>query len=506
MVKKINLATGIFVFLFVLSPSLSLEPQKVVEAFVSVNQSLSVEISGSGTLEIYIPQNNSFQKVLEFVSNYPFKMKKDSLGNDILVFELDDGKYDIWVYSVVESKMKTWENGSLSFSKISPVKRNILTSILKENLSERNMNTVFSVLKWVCKNIEYDELYSNVVLDPEEILKVKKGTCDEFSTLTISFLQSLGIPAKYEAGYSFDGEKFLPHAWIKVGIKNRIYYIDPTWCEMPVDALHIEFASLDENHYQESKVKVKGISPHAYLTDQNVFVKLLNYTEKPIVLENIKPLDDTIPESGFVVASYDLFSDYCVISKTNFGSCMDEERTLLEPLYYPQAVFFCNKKKYYVVFNTTGANYRCPIYSELYSGNSSKTYVKVLGPRKKKPYIFVDKKKVKPGDIIKVSSNGFVFTISGQTGYKIKGEKENFYIFSYKDGMINKVLIEISNVSIPEEGFEEIVKNIENNTKEYTENDSTEIPTPIPNYKEEKNWFEKLWEKIENFFKALLSF
>jgi transglutaminase-like putative cysteine protease len=48
---------------------------------------------------------------------------------------------------------------------------------------------------------EYDPAFSSVVTPLTEVLRHKKGVCQDFAQLAISALRSLGIPARYVSGY-----------------------------------------------------------------------------------------------------------------------------------------------------------------------------------------------------------------------------------------------------------------------------------------------------------------
>ncbi len=479
MSKRLKILLVFLPFVIIIASSLSLNSQQVVEAYLRINQSITVDVNGNAVLTLKIPQNTSKQFVYYYRSNYPFDLEYNE-ENLVAVFHLSTGVHNIWINSLVKTELRTPERGSLSFSKLY-LKNNFSHRFFSEN----KMMELLSSSLWVCENIKYDEKFSKVVLDPEEILEIKRGTCDEYSSLLIGILQDIGIPAKYEAGYAFDGKDFRPHAWVKTEIDGKLYYVDPTWCEMPVDALHVLFASLDENHYKESEIRVTGINPRAQMSDQKIDIEIINYTERPIVLESIQPIEKVVPEEGYVVAKYKLYSDYCILSDTNFGECTDGKRTLVKPVYYLKHVGFCKEAQYFVVFKTEGKNYRCRIYSKLNSGNSSYSFIEVHG-NKGTVYLSVNKNETRPDDPVFVLSNGFTFTLDGQTGKQFFGKKD-FWIFAYKGGDLKKVLVKVTGRNIINRDF-----------KKYEEIKPT--GTVIV---EKRNG---ILEKIIEFFKSLLSF
>lgn len=118
--------------------------------------------------------------------------------------------------------------------------------------SSNYMGAVQRILEWVSQNIEY----SNTTDTLESIKKAtwvfenKRGVCDEFSTLAISLLRSLGMPARYVYGYAWSNlyYDFGPHAWIEIWVPDYGWiYGDPTYGQFGwVDSGHIRFYSSEE--------------------------------------------------------------------------------------------------------------------------------------------------------------------------------------------------------------------------------------------------------------------
>jgi len=70
----------------------------------------------------------------------------------------------------------------------------------------------------ICKEFEYDPRATSVTTPVEEVLKKRKGVCQDFAHLMIACLRSLGLPARYVSGYLRSGEKTVgaeaSHAWV----------------------------------------------------------------------------------------------------------------------------------------------------------------------------------------------------------------------------------------------------------------------------------------------------
>jgi len=108
-------------------------------------------------------------------------------------------------------------------------------------------DVVFSIADWVNLNVEYN--LSTLTADASQksswVLKNRQGVCDEITSLFISLLRSLGIPAKFSSGMSYtDLDLFMdhwgPHGWAEV------YFSDVGW--VPFDVTYRELGYLDAGH------------------------------------------------------------------------------------------------------------------------------------------------------------------------------------------------------------------------------------------------------------------
>lgn len=98
-----------------------------------------------------------------------------------------------------------------------------------------------SLMQKIHKTLEFKPGFTTVNTPVEEVLKVKKGVCQDFAHLMISCLRNFGLPARYVSGYI---ETTPPpgkpkmvgadasHAWVSV------YFPDIGWVEFdPTNAL-----------------------------------------------------------------------------------------------------------------------------------------------------------------------------------------------------------------------------------------------------------------------------
>ena len=94
-----------------------------------------------------------------------------------------------------------------------------------------------SIVGWVFESLEKTPVAS--VPDAREILKYRKGDCNEHATLLTALLRATGIPARTVVGLVYKGGKFYYHAWNEAYI-NKWVSMDATLKQMPVDATHIK--------------------------------------------------------------------------------------------------------------------------------------------------------------------------------------------------------------------------------------------------------------------------
>ena len=144
-----------------------------------------------------------------------------------------------------------------------------------------SFEVISKISSWVYSNVKYDLNYSNVSLSSDDVYKYKRGTCDEFTTLFLAMTRSVGIPAKYISGITYNEGRWGYHAWAEVYIGGWVP-VDPTWNEVGwLDASHIKFGEfLDADGV---KIKTNYISPeNSVVTTQDSSVKVDVLDTSPI--------------------------------------------------------------------------------------------------------------------------------------------------------------------------------------------------------------------------------
>jgi hypothetical protein len=93
---------------------------------------------------------------------------------------------------------------------------------------------------WVHRNVEKTATIS--VPTTLDVLKSRKGDCNEHTALFVGLARAAGLAAKTQAGIVYQHGAFYYHAWPSVYL-GRWVEMDPTWGQRTVDATHLPLAS-----------------------------------------------------------------------------------------------------------------------------------------------------------------------------------------------------------------------------------------------------------------------
>ena len=103
---------------------------------------------------------------------------------------------------------------------------------------------VYSLAEWTHQSIDYNlnSLTAEAVQPSSWVLKNRQGVCDEMTNLFISFLRSVGVPARFVSGVVYTNLNYDwgPHGWAEV------YFPDHGW--VPFDVTFGEYGWLDPSH------------------------------------------------------------------------------------------------------------------------------------------------------------------------------------------------------------------------------------------------------------------
>ncbi len=493
--KRLIVVT-IFIFSLTIFTSIALSPEIVEKSTVRVVQKVYYSVSGAKNVEIklYIPQNDKYQKILSLsVNGASFEKSKDEYGNTFLVLRPKKTIGEIKVTTILEVKRRTpvYIQGKPEMQNIEAVP--IPSSLFERvNLAKNEMEKALLIAEWVNENVRYDENYSNTTLSPLEVLEKRAGVCDEFSVLTLALLKALNITARYQAGYAFDGKHFMPHAWVRIYANNLLWEIDPTWCEAPVDALHITFASLPNASFSEISASAKGIAPRINELEQKVSIELINLEKekKSKMSINAKLLENVSYPGAYDGIEINASSKTCVLTQLSISKCIDEKgEEIVYPVFAKKCFAVCTKARSFSVLKISEyspENVMCNISVSTSFGEEGYDILRIKKQAEIKPLRI---KLIKYGEnLYKIYSNAHVFTLSGE------------YVFG--NGMLRvfpgeRVFVLLSGrlkTLTPEK--EKVISIIEK--------EPTKKKFPKEKNKEEKKQKEGIIDSIISFFRRLL--
>jgi hypothetical protein len=92
--------------------------------------------------------------------------------------------------------------------------------------------------RWV-----FDSLTKEVTLSVPnalDVLRTRKGDCNEHTQLYVALARAVGIPARVATGLAYVNGKFYYHAWPEIWLRDWVA-VDPTFGQFPADASHLRF-------------------------------------------------------------------------------------------------------------------------------------------------------------------------------------------------------------------------------------------------------------------------
>jgi len=108
--------------------------------------------------------------------------------------------------------------------------------IVKEE--EGDSLKIIALIDWVYANIEKD--YAISLPSAVDVLRVRRGDCNEHTALFTALARASGIPAKICMGIVYNDGRFYYHAWPAVHLNGRWLPVDPTFGQHRADATHIK--------------------------------------------------------------------------------------------------------------------------------------------------------------------------------------------------------------------------------------------------------------------------
>lgn len=221
----------------------------------------STVIDGA-TLTRLHPANDDYQKVVSHlisITNNPFVQSHiDYFNNRVGTFMITEPHKELNITSEIEvhttdrlfpddsvKSTTQWEELNTIKNKIDFIdftkhktfsgSQDIKDIILDKNLKTKSpYKAVLELCEYVHHNFEYKAGVTNVDTNLEEAWKLKAGVCQDFTTVLLQMVKTLGIPARYVSGYICPNEEITrgegaTHAWVEAYIPFYGWLgIDPT--------------------------------------------------------------------------------------------------------------------------------------------------------------------------------------------------------------------------------------------------------------------------------------
>jgi len=175
------------------------------------------------------------QKLLSLRASHPFELIGGQSGNRQMRFKFDEippfGTAPIII--TAEFSMPASPETGDDDKKHAQMDQDIpqaIRHLAKKLQGAAPEDTAHNIYKWVSSNIHYQG-YRRQVLDPEQLLKIKKGDCSESASLFTILCRAAGIEARMLAGYLCKGSCLLSeadfHNWAEFRLNGQWHLADP---------------------------------------------------------------------------------------------------------------------------------------------------------------------------------------------------------------------------------------------------------------------------------------
>ncbi len=236
-----------------------------LDAIVSLSASGTIsEPGGTVTLKVLSFQETSEQKISSLRQVLTINGKEilgeiesDDYGNRYAVFEVNEAGSFVYVIEAeiirtvkaksmkdfdLTQKISEQEIYNKETKTIESDSATIRTLALNRFRSDSWLETLAEISHWTHNYVTYDTGFYPETYGAIATLESKRGTCDEFATLSAAILRAKGIPTRVVVGPVFSAEAWNFHGWLQVYNPNSGWIaMDSTYGEAGlVDATHIE--------------------------------------------------------------------------------------------------------------------------------------------------------------------------------------------------------------------------------------------------------------------------
>ena len=168
-----------------------------------------------------------------------------------------------------ERALRPWLRSTTFVAADDPVIRRVASEVIGDRLD--SIEAARRLNHWIFQEI--DKVPVAGFPESREILRSRRGDCNEHTTLFTAMARSVGLPTRMAAGivYSesiFSDGAFYYHAWPEVWLGEQWLAIDPTFDQFPADATHVKLVEGDLDQQVELmsavgrlQVEVLGTEP-----------------------------------------------------------------------------------------------------------------------------------------------------------------------------------------------------------------------------------------------------
>lgn len=266
---QLLLVFGIFLLLTtsVLAADIQTAEYAVIEGVLSNPIELladghSVSISYINALISWFPRDMQGQEVTSFTTN-PVAKQTD----DTLLFEIKNpslGTYRFDVNYEIRTRAAIQEVDVLVPFPLPPFSSDLLPYLqatdtiditnemiaIASGIASKKDDaymTIAAIAEWTKQNIVYD--LSTIAVEASQpsswVLENREGVCDEMTNLFISFVRSLGIPARFVSGLAYTESELFTKNWGAHGWA-EVYFPGVGW--IPFDIAYGQFGWVDASH------------------------------------------------------------------------------------------------------------------------------------------------------------------------------------------------------------------------------------------------------------------
>lgn len=211
------------------------------------------------------PEPTEISERLDFFGNTVTRFSIQKLHTELKVTAkskiIRDNTLAPDIYKDINAKNSTLSDALVALKSVSPellnIKQFILESILIANITPEIktyaevsfkpnrpvFEAAYELMQRIFTDFEFNTKVTNVATPIHEVIKEKKGVCQDFAQIAIACVRSVGLPARYVSGYI---ETLPPpgkvkligadasHAWFSVYIPNFGWVdFDPTNNQIP---------------------------------------------------------------------------------------------------------------------------------------------------------------------------------------------------------------------------------------------------------------------------------